>query len=236
MEKDQLINSLYKKLEVAYREQNYNEMIDILKFLAKLPFRRNDFIFQCLYIIIKNNYCIEVRQIVDEMIIFKKDKLKVDLLWKAIKNQEKYFLLTDEQKEVYHNAISYGRFYYKMQDLFTAYDIYSWGYYITEQPIFLYYIGKMLYKNKNYYEAEKCLKEYVKVGDSKVDKAYLYLYAIKKRNHQFFNANQCSIHCLEVNKVYGKDYELEEIYFEDEDTDILKIRLQNKELLRKRKQ
>lgn len=229
------LNDCYDKLEIAYEEKNCQEILDILEVVIKYSLKKSNLVYKCLYKLIKNNFHSEVKLLLDKMFVFKKDKIKFDILQKAIKNQENYQSLTIEQQSVYHTAISYGHYYYEIGDLIMAYDIYEWGYYITEQPIFLYYIGKMLFKNRNYQEAETYLKEYVKLGDRKLSKAYLYIAAIEKIKSKYKEAKRYTIYISEANKLYGEEFEIEEIYSKDDkDIDILKLKLQNMDLRKKR--
>lgn len=230
------LNDYYDKLGIAYEENNYQEMLDNLAIITRCSLKKIDFVYKCLYKLIKNNFHSEVKLLLDKLFVFKKDKIKFDILQNAIKNQENYQSLTTEQQGVYRTAISYGHYYYETRDLLMAYNIYEWGYYITEQPIFLYYIGKMLFKNKNYQEAEIYLRKYVKVGDSKLSKAYLYILALEKIKRRYNEAKRYTVYVSEANKLYGEDFEIEEIYTKDDidNIDILKLKLQNRDLRKKR--
>lgn len=93
-------------------------------------------------------------------------------------NEEKaYQELGNEQKEAYTKAITKGREYYHANNLSTAYNYYTYGKYITNHPIFDYYIGKILFKAQKQDEAYKYFKIYIKNGGEKYLKALLYLAA-----------------------------------------------------------
>ena len=93
-------------------------------------------------------------------------------------NEEKaYQELGIEQKEAYTKAITKGREYYHANNLSTAYNYYTYGKYITNHPIFDYYIGKILFKSQKQDEAYKYFKIYIKNGGEKYLKALLYLAA-----------------------------------------------------------
>lgn len=229
------LDEYYKKLEKAFFEQNFEEIVNNLKYITKCPLRNSDFVFQCIYLAIKNNYHKEIDAMLKNMFVGKKDKIKFSVLENAIKNQENFLELSDEEKNVYYTAILWGRFYYDKKDLYTAYDIYSWAYYLTNQPIFLYYIGKMLFKKGKYKDAEEYLKNYIKVGDRKLSKAYLYLAAIEKIRYNYKAAKNYSIYIEETDRVYSEFFEIEEIYDKkSEENDIEKIKVQNEFLKLKR--
>lgn len=106
-------------------------------------------------------------------------------------NEEKaYQELGKEQKEVYAKAIQKGREYYQANNLPTAYDYYTYGKYITNHPIFDYYIGKILYKNKNQEEASKYFKIYIENGGKKYLETLLYLAAIEVSNKKIKSAKK----------------------------------------------
>ena len=100
---------------------------------------------------------------------------QIRYLKNKINEERAYQELGKEQKEVYVKAITKGREQYHNNNLSTAYDYYTYGKYITNHPIFDYYIGKILYKNKNKDEAYKCFKNYIENGGEKYLKALLYL-------------------------------------------------------------
>lgn len=198
-----------EKLKKACKQENCSKMIRIMKFLFRYSCPDHTLIFSCLYVLIKNNYLLEASQFLKQMKIYKEDKDAVSLLKKAFQNQEKYQSLTDEQKEVYEDAVFYGHSYYELEEYETAYDIYEWAYYLTEQPVFIYYIGKMLYKHKNYQDAESYFLDYLKKGDSKVSKAYLYLCLIEKKRRNFELSKQYALLANAADKLYNSDYNFE---------------------------
>lgn len=170
-----LTDNLYEKLQQAITDENYEEAVVIIKLLLRKQIKNEKLVYNALYILIKNGYYEELEDYIDK-IIFKKDQKDIKKLLKnAIVNQRNFDALSTEQQNVYNKAIEYGHEYYSKGDIFTAYDIYNWGYYITKQPIFIYYIGKMLFKNGNYKGARKCFEEYITVGSDKLAKAFLYL-------------------------------------------------------------
>ena len=226
----------YKRLEEAYNNGNCKEIIECLEVITKKVYKREDLVFKSIYMIIQNGYYEEARVFLNQRIVLKKNEFKINLLKKSIVNEENFSYLNDDEKEVFYSAIELGGKSYRNFDVFTAYDYYLWGLYYTSQPIFLYYIGKMLYKNKKFDEAEKLLLEYVEVGSSKISKAYLYLSCIAKKRHNFLLAEKYSNLCNMADEVYGEEFELLEYYNYDdnEDIDILKLKIQNQDLIQKR--
>ena len=115
---------------------------------------------------------------------------QIRYLKNKINEERAYQELGKEQKEVYAKAITKGREQYHDNNLSTAYDYYTYGKYITNHPIFDYYIGKILYKNKNKDEAYKCFKNYIENGGEKYLKALLYLVVIEVTNKKIKSAKK----------------------------------------------
>ena len=107
-----------------------------------------------------------------------------------INEERAYKELGKEQKEIYAKAITKGREQYHDNNLSAAYDYYAYGKYITNHPIFDYYIGKILYKYKNNDEAYKYFKVYIEKGGEKYLKALLYLAAIEVSNKKIKSAKK----------------------------------------------
>ena len=224
------LKKYYEHLEKARLENDFIGMLAVLTIITKYTLYKTDFVFQCLYMLIKKGYYKEVEELLNHFIVLNRNQFQISLLRNAIANQENFESLEEEKKNVYYQAILEGHIYYKESDLCTAYDIYSWGYYMTNQPIFLYYIGKMLFKNRNFKDARIYFEEYLKNGDQKVSKACLYMFAILKKKHQYSLAKKYQNYATIANKIYNNEFEMSEIYIKGSDEDILKIKLQNKHL------
>lgn len=235
-----LLDDYYKKLEIAYQAEDCEVLQSMLKVVCAYPLKKRDLIFQSIYILLKNNYCEDAKRFLNQIVIFKQNEFEAKILWNEIANQEKYNALNDYQKEVYQNAVTLGHSYYRNFDVFTAFDIYSWGYYVTNQDIFLYYMGKMFYKNGNYIEAKKYLTQYIKTGSSLLAKAYLYLghcefKCLNPKKDSFLLAKNYMYKSQAVDKLFGEEFETIEIASRTLGEDFLKLQLQNKELFKKRK-
>ena len=178
---------LKEKVQDAYMQIN-NGRNDII---SKLIDSSNN--AEETYLVIKR---LDIKQqliIIDKMI--KQDletatRLLEELSHKAVKYQSQILYLKNkineeraykelgkEQKEIYAKAITKGREQYHDNNLSAAYDYYAYGKYITNHPIFDYYIGKILFKAQKQDEAYKYFKIYIKNGGEKYLKALLYLAA-----------------------------------------------------------
>lgn len=115
---------------------------------------------------------------------------QIRYLKNKINEERAYQELGKEQKEAYAKAITKGREQYHDNNLSTAYDYYTYGKYITNHPIFDYYIGKILYKNENKDEAYKYFKNYIENGGEKYLKVLLYLGVIEGSNKKIKSAKK----------------------------------------------
>jgi hypothetical protein len=174
-------------------EENYTELYTSLKeVIDRIGFTNDNFalVIKAIGLFIQNFYLDEAQYLIDRLYFQTKQKQVKKTLLNMIE-EAKVLLGYDQDKlDVYSNAISLGRKYYHNYDLYSAYDAYLWGYYATNNEIFLYYIGKMLYKIGNYEDAYYYLNEYIKRPASKASKAYLYLGKISRKNHRFVDAYQ----------------------------------------------
>ena len=95
-----------------------------------------------------------------------------------------------------------------------------------------------MYKIGNLDGSEKYLKEYLKTGSSKVAKTYLYLSTIEKRKS--YNKKKLSLiklyndYSRRADNLFGEEFELLHIYDKNQDDDIVKLKLLNNELMKKR--
>jgi len=201
-------------------------MIEILMNMPKYILTNDGLIYNSIYVLIKNNYLQESQAILEKIIKSKSNKLFINTLQNAINNQLEYNKLSEEQKVSYQTAIEYGHIYYQEENIEQAYDLYTYGLYVTGNNIFLYYIGKMLYKAGNYKEAEIYLKEYIKEEIDKLAKAYLYLGWISIYKWDYKKAKYYSNKSDELNKLYGTNF-ISSIYdINNPETDPTKLNLQ----------
>ena len=227
--KKQTLDVAYKNLETAYNEKNYFSMLSCLNIILKYTLQKRDFVFHCLYVLAKNDYHKEVKKLLPMIkLIRKNEQPYLQIIENTIANREIFLAFTKEQKEAYNTAIEKARRCYQIQNLTDAYEIYKEGYEKTHHPIFLYYLGKIMYKKDNFNEAMNYLFEYIKLGDEKVSKAYLFLIAMyckkwdyktaQKYVYMYDIAGKLFLNSIEITGVYDKD---------DEEIDVLKLKIQN---------
>ncbi len=145
----------------------------------------------------------------------------------TINNEKKLNDLNKDSMEVYNKAIYIGHNYYVSGDLFDAYDVYMWGYYVTKMPVFIYYMAKMLYKKIEIMRKQKeHFMEYILVGSEKLSKAYLYLTCLNSKNK---NGIKYASLMNKLSFVCHNDFIVDYIYDRKESgIDIHKMKVQKK--------
>jgi len=226
------LNIVHENLKVAIENKDFNKAIQILYYIPKINIKNEKLIYNSIYILIKNNYLEESKKILDMFIKNKNNKIFIDTLYKAINNQIEFNKLSEKEVENYKIAIEEGHKYYRERNLEYAYYMYTFGEYTTENSIFLYYMGKILFKLKRYDEALEYLKQYVTIGTDKLGKAYLYLTAIYESKRNYKKAIYYSEIVEKLDKIFATGYEMYYICDrENLDEDLLKMKLQNKKMM-----
>lgn len=233
-DKKQSLENAYYVLEKALDEKDYLKILSSLELICKHPLRKRTLVFHSLYLLAKQNYQEQVTQILSSFqLVLKEEEKYIKIIQNTMKNQEAYNTLTKEQYILYLQAMHYGKMECLIGHFDNAYEIFKYAYNETQLPIFLYYVGKMLYKTQNYKEASKYLLEYVKCGDNKISKAYLYLSGIAyKENNQKKSVQYANLG-NSISKLYLEDVIIEADCFSEEE-DILKLKIQTKEMSERR--
>lgn len=205
------LDELHSDLESCIKFKEYDKALKIINLIPPLKIKRQDLVLNALFELINNGYYNELESYVNKIFFLKSESDLERILKNAIKNQKNFDKLNDKQKEIYNNSIIVGRKNYESHNLEDAYCAYKYGYEETKQPIFLYYMGKVLHKLGKKEEAMKYFNSYVKVGHSKVSKAYLYIYSSTYDEKYLYKINRinCFIYNDEFNMYYdgyGKKY------------------------------
>lgn len=211
----------YQQLEESIKEQNYNLALELVKVLSNFQIKNQNLFLTALFVLIKNNYHEEVESLLENLFIVNKNKEAIRVLRNAIEEQRYFNTLTEEQKSVYYAAINQGHDAYQAGNLPLAYDIYTWGLYITEAPIFKYYIGKILYKLGCQSASIRYFDDYIKVGSDKIPKTYLYRSVIASSRKKSKDASKYANLCNGLNFIYQTDFFMDGafLYENEEDYD-----------------
>lgn len=94
--------------------------------------------------------------------------VEVMYLEKCIREKELAENLPEESKEAYNKALVQGVNHLHYEDYETAYDYFLYGKYVTNHPIFDYYIGYCFFKTYRDEEAYQILSNYRECGGEKL--------------------------------------------------------------------
>lgn len=220
------LSNLYHSLELAINHKDYDVALNYLTTILKYNIKNYNLIYYSLYTLIKNGYCNECTSLIEKINFNKRDSDIEKFFRNTINNEKKLNDLNNDSMEVYNKAIYIGHNYYVSGYLFDAYDVYMWGYYLTKMPVFIYYMAKMLYKNRNYEEAKEYFMEYILVGSEKLSKAYLYLTCLNSKNK---NGIKYASLMNKLSFVCHNDFTIDYIYDRKESgIDIHKMKVQKR--------
>lgn len=215
----------YEELKTALYNKDEGKIIELLEIIKLYPLIDEYSVLRALFFLIMRNHLEIVTGYVEKMAFSCASKDNLNVLNQIINEQRLVNNLTEEQLKVYYEAIEKGREAYRAYDLSRAYDYYLWAFSVTSAPIFLYYIGKMLYKMQDYKKAKASLLDYIAVGGMKVEKAYLYLFKICEKTKKRSEARKYAEKVDEYNMLFCSEYESLFSTYPDQDT--RKIRLQS---------
>ena len=221
------ISNKYKELREAVNKKDAGTVFKILNEIKLLPVKDNKLVLQGLYLLVENNFIIETTDLIEVLIFSRGYKEQLKVIRKYISEVIYLSSLGDEEMEVYDDAIELGGAYYRSNDLVQALDAYTWGLYVTNAPIFYYYIGKILYKQCRFGEANSYLKKYIELGGSKLDKAYLYLSKIAEKYGKKKKSVSYSRYVEYCNDVMNKEFDFVSPFDDTVEVDEDKMRMQN---------
>lgn len=151
-------------LKSLIEEENFEELLINLKTILNGIFTLNDTIIDSFKVLTINGYMEECLKLLDNVILVNSTKQSINHLKKIVHEFAEYGDLSDELKAVYQEGYIKGQYYLQMADYETAYDIFSWAYYLTGANIFLFYLGRVFYKQKNFTEANEYYQKYLEKG------------------------------------------------------------------------
>ncbi len=171
--KQNILNKLYqeeKNKQFDLLEEDLIKYLDILDVTT---------IMKLTMILIKNNYRKYSKQLLDAIIIKSKNmnNQEIEFIKKSINNDE---TLIEQEIDCYN----LGKKHLEESNFPEAIKVFESGFYLNNNPIFLYYLGKTLYKENLYAQSQNLFLHYLEHGTLKSDKAYLYLSAIMLKMHK----------------------------------------------------
>ena len=94
-----------------------------------------------------------------------------------------YNRITEKElaKDIKEKYLDTGRYALENEEYELAYDYLTAGLYLSNNPLFYYYLGKLFYKLNKLSKAMGYFNKYRNVGSLKLNKCYFYLFLISKR-------------------------------------------------------
>lgn len=216
--------NIIEQLKKLLDEQKYCEIYELLKANINRIDQNDDIVLQSINMLIDNNYIENANELISELYLRKNKRIIMRILKNKIKDKR---AINDYEKEVYKvyfEARQLGHDYYQTGKIPEAYYVYEWGYYVTKNPVFIYYMGKMLYKIGNYKLAKKYFNDYLQHCGEKTSKAYLYLGCIAR----LYRRNSEAVAYIDIsnsiNNIENSGYYIEGFYNpQDENVDSVKM-------------
>ena len=179
------------------------KIIDIIN-LYKIPKEK---LYIILDKIVDNNYN-DFYKIIDNINV-ENEIYEISFLKNKAFEYETYNNYDSKTKKKYEEYIDEASKYYKEKDYDKALDIYLEAYNRLNNITFLYYIGKIYFKCKNYYLCSEYLNKYIdEKGALKLEKALLYLYNSDYRLGKKDKAIKNIKKLKRINKSFNKNFKI----------------------------
>ena len=132
--------------------------------------------------------------------------IEVAYLKNYIREKELEEALPEERKDAYSKALTQGLKCLLYNDYETAYDYFSYGKYVTNHPIFDYYMGYCLFKTYHGEEAYQILSNYKEHGGEKLLEALTLLKSLDCKNLRMEQAKEKELEQARIVQTYKLNY------------------------------
>ncbi len=203
------LDYVYELLKEAYQKKDAEQIKNYLMLVCKYPLKNRKLIFQCVYVLVNQYYMQDATTILKKMKLLLKEE-QVWMRWIEVQMSatKKYRGLDENTRIQIQKQLEKGKKAYQNHETEKALSLFQEGYLAYLDPIFLYYIGKMYYKQKKYEEAEPYLLQYLNEGVEKGAKACLYLVGIAKRKQDFTMMQTYYDLCKNYNQFLDEEVEI----------------------------
>ena len=132
--------------------------------------------------------------------------VEVAYLKNYIREKELEENLPEQKKDAYNKALAEGINNLHYEDYETAYDYFLYGKYVTNHPIFDYYIGYCLFKTYHDEEAYQILSNYKEQGGEKLLGALTLLKSLDCKNLRMEQAKEKELEQARIVQTYKLNY------------------------------
>lgn len=129
-----------------------------------------------IFKLIKQNKHDEAEKILNELLNIKNKNIssKLKIIKNILNDSKKHHELKKEDENI-STYLRLGKLSYYFGDHYYAFQYFSAGYYLTKDPLFLYYMGACMFYLEEYTTCIKLLKAYEGKGFLKIEKCYYYI-------------------------------------------------------------
>jgi len=229
MDNKEQIKSIIEQLltEKQIDEREINNILNLLSYLKESKEEKNYYVYikdllekyekiltndtekeEKYYRLINNLIIVDIdiaKELLNKIIKYQEKNNVIKHLTNKIVEKQKYLDLTEEQKQIYVDCIEAGHNAVDNNNMDLALDYYTIGLFMTNHPIFYYYIGKMYYKKHNFLDAYNYLHKYNEFGGKKYCKSSLYLYLMEKNKENISSANNIRQEINELNRIFHEE-------------------------------
>ncbi len=132
--------------------------------------------------------------------------VEVVYLKNCIREKELEENLPEVRKEAYNNALEKGIGHLHYEDYETAYDYFLYGKYVTNHPIFDYYIGYCFFKTYHDEEAYQILSSYKEHGGEKLLETLTLLKSLDCKTSRLEQASEKELEQARIVQTYKLNY------------------------------
>ena len=132
--------------------------------------------------------------------------VEVAYLKNCIREKELEENLPEVRKEAYNNALEKGIGHLHYEDYETAYDYFLYGKYVTNHPIFDYYIGYCFFKTYHDEEAYQILSSYKEHGGEKLLETLTLLKSLDCKTSRLEQASEKELEQARIVQTYKLNY------------------------------
>lgn len=132
--------------------------------------------------------------------------VEVAYLKNCIREKELEEALPEERKETYNKALTQGLKCLHYDDYETAYDYFLYGKYVTNHPVFDYYIGYCFFKTYHDEEAYQILSSYKEQGGEKLLETLTLLKSLDCKTSRLEQAKEKELEQARIVQTYKLNY------------------------------
>lgn len=166
---------------------NLDELFSLFITLINNPKNNKDTIKDLFNHLVRNGYYDRIIHLLNKKTFIGADKEIIQDYLLLANEYKSFYDLNEENKSILEYIILKADYLKNNKEYKEAYDYYECGYYLTNHPIFIYYMARILYLMNFYDEALELFQKYLKLGSSKKNESIHQIYVINKNKRKVFH-------------------------------------------------